>query len=95
MLAGHSSKKKELTVGSTDIDTINNSVIYDTYKDLYLSRKEHEERLLQGLQPASGLKAQLGTKKSDCMALTLKTQENAIKKALDKRFAIPLDFYFF
>ena len=29
------------------------------------------------------------------MALTLKTQENAIKKALDKRFAIPLDFVFF
>ena len=95
MLAGHSSKKKELTVGSTDIDTINNSVIYDTYKDLYLSRKEHEERLLQGLQPASGLKAQLGTKKSGGMALTLKTQENAIKKALDQRFSIPLDFDFF
>ena len=26
-------------VGSKDIDTINNSGIYDTYKDLYLSEK--------------------------------------------------------
>ena len=29
------------------------------------------------------------------MALTLTTQENAIKKTLHKRFAIPLDFDFF
>ena len=34
-------------------------------------------------------------KKSDGTALTVTTQENAIKKTLDKRFAIPLDFYFF
>ena len=27
---------------SKKIDTINNSDIYDTYKDLYLSEKEHE-----------------------------------------------------
>ena len=43
--------------------------IYDTYKDLYLSR--------------------------DGTILTLTTQENAIKKTFDKRFAIPLDFHFF
>ena len=30
MLAGHSSKKKELILGSKEIDTINNSDIYDT-----------------------------------------------------------------
>ena len=30
-------KKKVLMLGSRDIDTINNSDIYDTYKDLYLS----------------------------------------------------------
>ena len=40
-------KKKVLMVGSKDIDTINNPDIYDTYKDLYLSKKEHEEKLLQ------------------------------------------------
>ena len=28
---------------SKDIDTINNLDIYDTYKDLYLSKKEREE----------------------------------------------------
>ena len=47
-------------------------------KNFYLSGKEHEERLLQGLQLANGLKAQLGAKKSDGTALTLTTQENVI-----------------
>ena len=43
-------KKKVLMLGSTDIDTINNLDIYDTYKDLHLSEKEREEKLLQGIQ---------------------------------------------
>ena len=37
----------------------------------------------------------MGAEKADGTALTITTQENAIKKALDKRFAIPLDFDFF
>ena len=83
-------------LGSMDIDTINNSDIYETYKDLYLSEKEREERLLQGIQSANGLKAQVGAEKAeDGTALTLTTQENAIKKTFGKRFAIPLDFDFF
>ena len=82
-------------LGSKDIDTINNSDIYDTYKDLYLSKKEREEKLLQGIQLVNGLKARLDTKKADGTALTVTTQENAIKKTFDKRFAIPLDFDFF
>ena len=84
-------KKKVLRLGSKEIDVINNSCIYDAYKDLYLSEKEHEERLLQGIEPANRLKARLGVKKSDGMTLTLTTQENVIKKTYDKRFAIPLD----
>ena len=43
-------KKKVLMLGSTDIDTINNSDIYDAYKDLYLSEEEREEKLLQAIQ---------------------------------------------
>ena len=82
-------------LGSKDIDAINNSDIYDTYKDLYLSKKEREEKLLQGIQSANGLKASVGAKKADGTALTITTQENAIKKTFDKRFAIPLDFDFF
>ena len=82
-------------LGSTDIEMINNSDIYDTYKDLYLSEKEREEKLLQGIQSANGLKARLGGKKSDGTALTLTTQENVIRKTFDKRFLIPLDFDFF
>ena len=88
-------KKKVLMLGSKDIDTINNSDFYDTYKDLYLSEKEREEKLLQGIHSANGLKAQVGAKKSDGTALTVTTQENPIKKTFDKRFAIPLDFDFF
>ena len=38
-------KNKELILGSKEIDTINNSHIYGTYKDLYLSKKEREEKL--------------------------------------------------
>ena len=88
-------KKKVLMLGSKEIDTINNSDIYDTYKDLYLSKKEREKKLLQGIQSASGLNAWVGAKKADGTALTVTMQENAIKKTLDKRFAIPLDFDFF
>ena len=47
-------------LGSKNTDTINNSDIYDTYKDLYLSEKEREEKILQGIQSANGLKARLG-----------------------------------
>ena len=85
-------KKKVLRLGSKEIDVINNSCIYDGYKDLYLSEKEREERLLESIQPANGLKARLGAKKSDGTALTLTTQKNVIKKTYNKRFAIPLDF---
>ena len=82
-------------LGSKEIDTINNSDIYDTYKDLYLSEKEREEKLLQGIQSANGLKARVGAKKIRWAAMTVTTQENVIKMTLDKRFAIPLDFDFF
>ena len=57
-------KKKVLILGSKDIDTINNSNIYDTYKYLYPSEKESEEKLLQGIQSANGLKARVGEKKN-------------------------------
>ena len=90
-------KKKVLFLGSDskDIDTVNNSDIHDTYKDLYMSEKEREEKLLQGIQSPNILKARVGGKKADGTTLTLTTQEIAIKRTLDKRFAIPLDFDFF
>ena len=82
-------KKNVLMLGSKDIDT------YDTYKDLYLSKKDSEEKLPQGIQSVNGLKACTGPKKADGVALTVTTQENAIKKTFDKRFTIPFDFDFF
>ena len=88
-------KKKVVILGSKDIDKINNSDIYYTYKDLYLSEKEREEKLLQAIQSANGLKARMGAKKADGTALTMRTQENAIKKTFDKRFSVSLDFEFF
>ena len=88
-------KEKVRMLGSTDIDTIYNSDIYDTYKDIYLGKKEGQGKLLPGIQSANGLKARLGAKKADGTAFTLTTQENAIKKTFDKRFAIPLEFDFF
>ena len=57
-------KKKVLMLGSKDIETINNSDIYGMYKDLYLSEKEREEKLLQGIQSANGLNVHVGARKS-------------------------------
>ena len=88
-------KKKVLMLGSKEIDTVNQSYIYDTYKDLYLSKQEREEKLLQGIQSATGLKARVGATKADGTALTLTKEENAIKKTVSNRFSIPLDFDFF
>ena len=87
--------KKVLLLGSKEIDTINKSDIYDTYKDLYFSKKEREEKLLQSIQSANGVKARLDATNTDGKALKVATQENAIKKTFDKKFAIPLDFEFF
>ena len=39
----NTSEKKVLKLGSKEIDVINNSCIYDTYKDLYLIEKERRE----------------------------------------------------
>ena len=52
-------KKKVLMLGSKEIDTINNSDIYDTSKDLYLSEKEREKKLLQGVQSTNGSEARV------------------------------------
>ena len=71
-----------LLLGSKEIDMIQNSDIYDTYKDLYLSKKEREGKLLQGIQSVNGLKAWLDATNTDGTALTVTTQENAIKKGL-------------
>ena len=86
-------KKKVLMLVSKETDTVNQSYIYDTYKDLYLSKQEREEKLLQGIQSATGLK--VGATKADGTALTVKKEENAIKKTVSNRFSIPLDFDFF
>ena len=36
-------KKKVLMLGSKEIDTINSTYIFDTYRDPYLSKKEYED----------------------------------------------------
>ena len=52
-------------LSSKEIDTISDSNIYETYKDLYLSEKEHEEKLAQGIQSTNSLKTWVGVKKAD------------------------------
>ena len=87
-------KKKVLMPGSKEVDTINNSDIYDTYKDLFLSKKEREEKLLEGIQEVNVLKVCLGAKKAGSTALALTAEENTIKETTGKRFEVPLDFDF-
>ena len=87
--------KKTLSLGPTELEVVENADIFDTYKDLYLTKKQRENMQLQGIQPENGLKARLGAKKSDGTDLTLSTAENALKKTLGNRFMIPLDFEYF
>ena len=51
---------KVLILGSKEINTNNDTDIYDNHKDLYLGEKEREEKLLQGMHSANGLKTQIG-----------------------------------
>ena len=71
-------------LGSKEINTIDNSDIYDTYKDLYLSEKEREKKILQGIQPAKGSKVRVGAKKAYGTAPTVTTQEMPSKRRLIK-----------
>ena len=88
-------KKKVLMLGSKEMDTINNADIYGTYKDLYFSEKESEEKLLQGIISANGLKDWVGAKKTDGTAITVTIQENVIKNNFGVTFVVPLDFDFY
>ena len=63
--------------------------------DLYLSKKEHEQKLFHRIQPANGFKTQAGTENGDGSSITVTTQENAKKKTFGKRLVVPLDFNFF
>ena len=56
-------RKKTLSLGSTELEVIENADIFDTYKDLYLTKKQRENMQLQGIQPENGLKARVGAKK--------------------------------
>ena len=87
--------KKELLLGGKTIEVVNISNEYDTYKDLYMTSNERQDALLQGIQSETGLKARLGATKVGDTALTLSTEETAIKKTLGNKFYIPLDFGIF
>lgn len=47
-------------LGSKEYRAIKKSIIYDNYKNLYWSQKEFKEKLLQKIQSAYGLRAQVG-----------------------------------
>lgn len=63
--------------------------------DLYLNKKEHEQKLFHRMQPANGFKTQAGTENGNGSSITVTTQENAKKKTFGKRLVVPLDFNFF
>ena len=60
-----------------------------------MTSNERQDALLQGIQSETGLKARLGSTKVGDTALTLSTEETAIKKTLGNKFYIPLDFGIF
>ena len=75
-------QKQLLMLVSKEIDTINNSDIYDTYKDLYLSKKEREKKLRQGIQSANGLKARVGAKKQMAQPWQWQRRKMPLKRRL-------------
>ena len=87
--------KETLTLGSTELELIKNCDIFDTYKDLYLTKNQCKNRYFQGIQPENELTARVGAKKSDRTDLTFSTAENAVKKTLGKRFSIWFDSEYF
>ena len=60
-------------LGSKEIYTVNKIDSYGAYKNLYLSEKEREEKLLLCIQPAKGLKAQVGAKKANGTSITVQS----------------------
>ena len=63
---------------------MNNSEIYDTYKELYLSEKEHVESLPQDIQLANGLKARTGAKKQMLRQQQLQPNKMQLRRLLPK-----------
>ena len=53
--------------GSMKIDTIKNSDICDTYKNLHLNENKQEEKLLQGTQVSKRFKDYSRCKKLRCL----------------------------
>ena len=58
-----------------------------------MDKHKKENALLQGIQDADGLKARIGSKKTDSTAFT--AEQTAIATTLGNRFSIPLDFAIF
>ena len=73
-------KKKVLILGSKEIDTVNQSYIYDTYKDLYLSKQEREEKLLQGIHLQLVLKQESVLRKRMVQHLQLQQKKMQSRK---------------
>ena len=83
-------EKKSLALGAKDIETLDNANEYDTHADLYMDKHESENALLQGIQDPDGLRARIGSKKSD--GTDFSAEQKAVAATLSNRFTIPLDF---
>ena len=78
-----------------DIESADKSLSVVNNDGRALVKKEHEEKLLQGIQSANGLIAWVDAENANDTPLIVTTLENANKNTLDKSFVILLDFAFF
>jgi len=86
-------QEKELYFnGEKAIDVVRCSDFY-LYKDLWLRKKERDERILQGIQDELGLKYRIDAKKTPAGGELDNVTEGhkALKKAYGNTFIIPLD----
>ena len=88
-------KKKILMFELKGIDAIKNVDIYAIYNDFYLSEKESEVEMFQGMPSANGLRFGLVQKRQMVWQSQLLPKKMQLKRLLVKRFAVPLDFDFF
>ena len=79
--------KLKVTWGATTLLEINGYDLYSTYKDLWLSTEEREDKIFEGIQSETMRKLRSGVNVADAG-----NDDKKLKEVFDKKYMIPLDF---
>ena len=73
--------------GATNILEIDHYSLYSTYKDLWLTGEERDNKIFEGIQPETMRKLRSGVTVADA-----NDKQKMLKKVFGKKYVIPLDF---